>query len=148
MQIRRSSRRRLVLNYVGTVFSAWPTVKFKVLRRIARLQCAQLESGESRGLDSRTARGAASLLTPIRTLRPRSYGFTAIIPLHDVTAASAKTPYAGNEHWNVARERTVIALQLEAPAAVLARFKPRQASDCLEFAFSSYIRRERYVFRD
>jgi hypothetical protein len=28
MQIRRSSRRRLVLNYVGTVFSAWPTVKF------------------------------------------------------------------------------------------------------------------------
>jgi hypothetical protein len=78
MQIRRSSRRRLVLNYVGTVFSAWPTVKFKVLRRIARLQCAQLESGESRGLDSRTARGAASLLTPIRTLRPRSYGFTPL----------------------------------------------------------------------
>jgi WD40 repeat protein len=45
----------LVLNYVGTVFGAWPTVKFKVLCRIARLQCAQPESGESRGLDSRTA---------------------------------------------------------------------------------------------
>jgi hypothetical protein len=82
MQIRRSSRRRLVLNYVGTVFSAWPTVKFKVLRRIARLQCAQLESGESRGLDSRTARGAASLLTPIRTLRSVVSGKSICIDLH------------------------------------------------------------------